>query len=64
MSEITKESVEQQNAQAEMIFTAISTSMDNIDDAKNALVMLYVPDMTFSRAAISLALTQLEKHYD
>jgi len=46
------------------IFTAISTgSFENYKEAETAVVMLYVPDMSFSRAGISHALKRLEKFY-
>ena len=47
-----------------MIFTAISTGdFNNFKMAERAVVMLYVTDMSISRAGISHALKRLEKFY-
>lgn len=49
---------------ADMIFTAISTgNFDNYQQAEAAVVAFYIPDMSFSRGGISLALKKLEEHY-
>ena len=62
---ISKETVEQQTKDSNMIFTQITTSNNftSFDDANRAVVTLYVPDMTISRAGISHALKRLEKHH-
>jgi hypothetical protein len=58
------ETYENQMKDAEIIFTAISTgSFENFKEAETAVVMLYVTDMSFSRAGISHALKRLEKYY-
>jgi len=58
------EAVEQQMKDSDIIFTAISTGdFDDFKMAEQAVVMLYVTDMTFSRAGISHALKRLEKFY-
>lgn len=50
---------------SDIIFTATSTgSFENYKQAKEAIVLLYVPDMRFSRAGISHALKRLEKHFN
>ena len=55
---------EQQTSDAEMIFTQITSGdFESWSDVNRAVVMLYVPDMTVSRAGISLALKRLEQHY-
>ncbi len=51
-------------ADADMIFTQISSGdFDDFAMAQRAVVMIYVPDMTVSRAGISLALKRLEYFY-
>lgn len=58
------ESYEQQMQDSETIFTAISTGdFRDFKQAEQAVVMLYVTDMSISRAGISHALKRLEKHY-
>lgn len=55
---------EQQQADSDMIFTQISTG--NFDDYKMAeelIVLLYIPDMTISRAGISHAMVRLQRFY-
>ena len=60
----TIETYDQQMADSETIFTAISTGdFDDYKQAEQAVVMLYVTDMDFSRAGISHALKRLEKFY-
>ena len=47
-----------------MVFTAVSTGdFDDYKMAEQAVVMLYVPDMSVSRAGISHALKRLERFY-
>lgn len=59
-----KETYEQQMKDSDMIFTQITTGgFNNWSDVNRAVVMLYVPDMTISRAGISHALKRLENHY-
>lgn len=59
-----QESYEQQMKDSDMIFTQITSGdFDNLNDVNRAVVMLYVPDMTISRAGISHALKRLEQHY-
>lgn len=58
------ETYEQQMKDSEMIFNQITSGgFDNFSEVNQAIVMLYVPDMTISRAGISHALKRLEKHY-
>ncbi len=58
------ETIEQQTLHSDQIFTAISTGdFCSYADAEAAVLMLYVPDMSYSRSGISHALTRLEKHY-
>lgn len=58
-----RESYDQQMKDSDMIFTQISTGDFNSDSFEMAVVMLYVPDMSISRAGISHALKRLEQHY-
>ena len=59
------ESYEQQMKDSDQIFTSISTGdFDNFKQAEQAVVMLYVMDMSYSRAGISHALRRLERHYE
>ncbi|REK56655.1 MAG: hypothetical protein DWQ49_09805 [Bacteroidetes bacterium] len=58
------ETYEQQMKDSDMIFTQITSGdFDNWNDVNRAVVMLYVPDMTISRAGISHALKRLEQYY-
>lgn len=58
------EPLEQQTRDSDTIFTAISTGdFDSFKMAERAVVMLYVTDMSISRAGISHALKRLEKFY-
>jgi hypothetical protein len=58
------ETYEQQMKDSDMIFTQITSgNFENWLDVNQAIVMLYVPDMTISRAGISHALKRLERHY-
>lgn len=58
------ETIEQQMKDSDIIFTAISTGdFDDFKQAQQAVVMLYVTDMSYSRSGISHALKRLEKHY-
>lgn len=55
----------QQLKDSDTIFTSISTgSFESFKEAEQAVVMLYVMDMSFSRAGISHALTRLKDFYD
>jgi len=59
-----EKAIEQQNKDADMIFTQISTSaIDNYADALQLICSFYVTDMSISRAGISLALNRLEEFY-
>ena len=58
------ESYEQQTKDSEMIIKQISSAnYDSWKDAQRAIVMFYVPDMTISRAGISLALKKIERSF-
>jgi len=49
---------------SDMIFTQISTgNFDDYQIAQRAIVLLYLPDRTISRAGISHALQRLERFY-
>ena len=61
---ISKETIEQQTKDSDMIFTAISTGdFDNYKEAEQMVVIGYVTDMNVSRSGISHALKRLEKYY-
>lgn len=61
---MNKETYENQTKDSDTIFTAISTSgAIDFKDAEKMVVMMYVMDMSFSRAGISHALKRLEKFY-
>ncbi len=61
---MNQETIDDQNRDSNIIFTAISTaSYESFEEANRAVVMLYVPDMTVSRSGISHALKRLEQHY-
>jgi hypothetical protein len=65
MTDKAEENHENQKRDSDIIFTAISTGdFDNFEQARRAVVMLYVTDMSFSRAGISLALVRLERFYE
>lgn len=60
------ENVSEQNwkRDSDMVFTAVSTGyFDDYKMAERAVVMLYVHDMSVSRAGISHALKRLERFY-
>ena len=49
---------------SDTIFTAISTGyFDDYQMAEQAVAMLYLPDMSFSRAGICHALKRLQQFY-
>ena len=61
---ISKETIEQQTKDSDMIFTAVSTGdFDNYKEAEQMVVIGYVTDMNVSRSGISHALKRLEKYY-
>jgi hypothetical protein len=50
---------------SDIVFKAISSSgFKSYEEAERAIVMLYVPDMSFHRGGICDALNRLEKHYE
>jgi hypothetical protein len=58
------ENKDQMLKDSDMIFTQITTgAFENWDEVNQAVVMLYVPDMTISRSGISHALKRLEDYY-
>lgn len=59
------ETHDQQTKDSDMIFTQITTgNFKDFNEANQAIVMLYVPDMTISRAGISHALKRLENYFN
>lgn len=61
---MAEETYEQQMQDSDTIFTQISNGdFDDFKMAEQAVVMLYVMDMSFSRAGISHALKRLERFY-
>ena len=60
---MSDETYEKQMSDSDIIFTAVSNSADNMEEANRMVVMAYVMDMEFSRAGISHALKRLENHY-
>ena len=59
------ETYEQQMKDSDMIYTQVmSANYDTFDEVNRLVVMLYVPDMTVSRAGISHALKRLEKEFN
>ena len=60
-----EETVEQQMKDSDMIFNQVSSAAyESIDEAKRAIVMLYVPDMSISRSGISHALKRIEAEFE
>lgn len=58
------ETFEQQEKDAKMIFTQITTGdFHNYKQAEEAIVFIYVPDLTISRSGIARAMKMLERHY-
>jgi len=54
----------QQTKDSDMIFTIITNGdFANFHEANDAVVMLFVMDMSVSRSGISHALGRLQKHY-
>jgi len=61
---MTIETLDNQTKDSEMIFMQVTSgSFENYEQAEQLVVMLYVPDMTISRAGISHALGRLKRHY-
>ena len=59
------ETYEQQIKDSDMIFTQITNgNFDDYQQAESAIVVLYVQDMTISRAGISRALGRIKKYYE
>jgi hypothetical protein len=59
-----QENYEQQMKDSEMIYKQVSSAnYDNFDEVNRLIVMLYVPDMSISRAGISHALKRLEEDF-
>ena len=58
------ETIEQQNKDSDKIFTAITSGdFNDFNQAKQAVVMFYMMDLSFSRSGVSHALGRLERHY-
>lgn len=61
---MTIETIENQEKDSDMIFTAISTgSFDNYTEAEQAVVSFYVMDLSISRCGISHTLKRLKEYY-
>ena len=59
-----RETHEQQMKDSDMIYTQITTAFyDNFKEAERAIVVLYIRDMTISRAGISHALGRVERYF-
>ena len=55
---------QQWQVDSDMIFTQVSTGdFEDYDQAEQLIVMLYVPDMTITRAGISHAMVRLQGFY-
>lgn len=54
----------EQNKWSDIIFTAITTGDYNSFEEAMSVVMLYITDMSVSRAGISHALKRLEDYYN
>ena len=53
-----------QQRDSDTIFLQITSGdFKNFDEAKQAITLFYVPDMTISRSGISHALKRLEQHF-
>lgn len=58
------ESPDRQQADSDMIFTQITSGdFNTFEEAQQAVVFFYIPDLSISRAGISHALKRLEKHF-
>ncbi len=58
------ESPKQQEVDSDTIFNAIvGGEYKTIVEAKQVLTVVYLPDLSFSRAGVSHALKRLKKHY-
>lgn len=59
------ETFENQEKDSNMIITQVmNAEFDTIDEVKQLITQVYVPDMTISRAGISHALKLLEAHFE
>ncbi len=55
---------EQQQRDSDMIFTMIiSSGISTLEEAKEAIVLLFLPDPEISRSGISHAIQRLAKHF-
>jgi hypothetical protein len=58
------ETYEQQMADSDRIFTMLhEVAFENIEELRAAVVVLFIYDLSYSRAGISHALKRLEQHY-
>lgn len=58
------ETYEKQEEDSDTIFNAIAGgNYKTLEQAKQVLTVMYIPDLTFSRAGVSRALKRLEQHY-
>ncbi len=58
------ETPEQQSQDSDMIFAQITSGdFQSYAEAQDAVVAIYIPDMTVSRAGISHAMKRLEGHF-
>jgi len=48
---------------SDRVFKALS-GMGSYKDCEQAVTMLYIPDLSFSRAGLCHALKRLEKHFE
>jgi hypothetical protein len=54
---------EQWEQDSDRVFKALS-GMGSYKDCEQAVTMLYIPDLSFSRAGLCHALNRLEKHFN
>lgn len=58
------ETLSDQQRDSDTIFLQITSGdFANIEEAKQAIALFYIPDMTISRSGISHALKRLEQHF-
>lgn len=60
---MTTETYEQQTKDSDTIFSVISNSAENMNEA-SMMVTMYIMDLNFSRAGISHAVKRLEQHFN
>ncbi len=49
---------------SDRVFNTLSDSMESMQQARNAITALYMPDLSYSRAGLCHAIKRLERHFE